>query len=301
MKVNRKALKLTRKQLREIQLVELEMLIELDRICRENNIRYMLGGGTLLGAVRHKGFIPWDDDIDVIMLREEYNKFCRVCKTKLDTARFFLQTMGTDPRYRIGYAKIRRLGTEYVRVGQENMGYHGGIFIDILPFDNLPGRGRDRKKFLRNCLILRKILYSKAGSMCEQSPFKRAGFKVLSWIPEKMIKRVYHSYVTQYNDEDAVYVRCVGFGDNTLYYKGMFEEWSELEFEGHRFYCPLNYDMYLKISYGYDYMLPPPKEERMGHAPVSSFKLPDTGLETAAGRTVPEEFTAGKQTKISLR
>ena len=80
---------LDQENLRKLQLIELELLIEFDRICRKNNIRYTLTGGTLLGAVRHGGFIPWDDDADVSMLRREYEKFKKVCEIELDDKYYF--------------------------------------------------------------------------------------------------------------------------------------------------------------------------------------------------------------------
>ena len=130
-------IKLSKKDLRNLQLIELEMIVEVDRICRKNHIKYTLDGGTMLGAVRHKGFIPWDDDADIVFTRHEYAKFYRACKRDLDTERFFLQEYRTDPFYRWGYAKLRRIGTEFIRAGQEHMKYRTGVCIDLFPVDNV--------------------------------------------------------------------------------------------------------------------------------------------------------------------
>ena len=122
---------LSQKDLRTLQLNELDLILEVHRICKKNGIRFSLDGGTLLGAARNQGFIPWDDDADVIFLREEYEKFFDVCKTDLNADRFFLQDYRTDPEYRWGYAKLRLKGTEFVRLGQEKMKYTTGVCIDI--------------------------------------------------------------------------------------------------------------------------------------------------------------------------
>ena len=106
---------LNSEQLKAIQQVELEMLIEIDRICRKNNIPYTLDSGTLLGAVRSKGFIPWDDDADIVMTRDAYERFFEICKTQLDKTRFFLQDYRTDENYRWGYPKKRRNDSLYQR------------------------------------------------------------------------------------------------------------------------------------------------------------------------------------------
>src|SRR5690606_2891856 len=145
--------------------VQLEILIEFDRICKKNNIKYQLFAGTLLGAVRHKGFIPWDDDIDVCLLRKDYNKFIQACKTDLDS-RSFLQTYVTDKNCIIQFAKLRKNNTLFLESGISDCKTHHGIFIDIFPLDNvLPNTfcGKMQQKLL---YIIGRINLSRVKKLC---------------------------------------------------------------------------------------------------------------------------------------
>ena len=143
--------------LRQLQMIELEILVEVDRICRKNGIHYSLTGGTLLGAVRHGAFIPWDDDADISMLRKEYVKFQDACKRDLDKERFYFQDIENTPGYRWGYGKVRRKGTVFLRENQEDMPYEQGVFIDIFPRDGIPDGVFLRKFHAMCCFCMRKI------------------------------------------------------------------------------------------------------------------------------------------------
>ena len=113
---------------RKMQLTELDMLVEFDKVCRKYNINYVLFGGSLLGAVRHQGYIPWDDDADIGMLREDYETFKRH-KDEMNPNICFFQDHDTDHEYRWGYGKLRRTGSTYVRVGQEHLKCKTGILL----------------------------------------------------------------------------------------------------------------------------------------------------------------------------
>lgn len=261
--------------LRRLQMTELEMLIEVDRICRKHNIKYSLDGGTLLGAVRHGGFIPWDDDADVVMLRPEYDKFYDACQKELDTKKFFLQEYRTDAGYRWGYSKMRRNGTVFLREGQEHVKCNQSVFIDIFVYDNVPDNAVIRRIHLFLCYCIRKGLYSEVGKMNASSSALRLWYRILYRIPRNrwfwLIEKI--AYIT--NQRRCELVRHMTYPYRKKCKYGLprecFDEYIEKEFEGYRFKIFKKYHLYLTRLYG-DYMSLPPKHMRKTH-PVSKIKL----------------------------
>jgi lipopolysaccharide cholinephosphotransferase len=263
-------------ELKQLQRVELEILIELDRVCRKYEIQYSLDGGTLLGAVRHKGFIPWDDDIDVIMLREEYFKFRKACRRELDHSLFFLQDYRTDPHYRWGYAKLRRNGTELMRPGQEKLKQHSGVYIDLFVADNVPDNPVVRRLHYLLCYLIRKMQYSEVGKDMEKNCVKKGLYRILSKVPRDTIFHIRNWLAARSNRKRTELISHYTFGYPKRCRYGLprkcFDEMVEMEFEGKRFYGFKDYHSYLFEHYG-DYMTLPPKEERVPHLEIERLKL----------------------------
>lgn len=279
---------LTPEQFRKMQLAELPMIRELDRVCRANDINYVLFGGSLLGAIRHKGYIPWDDDADIAMLREDYDKF-KQHAAELDPEICYFQDHDTDPEYRWGYGKLRRTGSKYVRVGQEHLKCKTGIFIDVFPMDDVPLStvGQMLQDF--HCFCLRKTLWSEVGKYSAKGPL-RLWFSLLSHVPVGFVFRQLERYTRKSNNKTPNRVRTLLFpASGKLYRKNpikerysMPKEWfldrAEYEFEGNLFYGTREYDTFLTYLYG-DYMEPPPEHSREQHSPFSEIvfpQMPDT-------------------------
>lgn len=259
--------------LRKIQMIQLEMLIEVDRICKKCGIHYNIIAGTLLGAIRHGGYIPWDDDADVAMLRNEYEKFRKACKVELDTSRFYFQDHRNTKGYRWGYGKIRRKNTLFLREYQEHMPYKQGIFIDIFPLDGVPNNYflRSLKNF--ECFCVRKILWSKVGKIAEKNFWKRQVYIVLDKIPEKDVFKHYHRMIRRANKKKTRMVRILTFptpNEEWGYYRNWYENSVDTKFEGINFQGIKDYDSYLSFKFG-NYMELPPMEKRKVH-PVSKLK-----------------------------
>ena len=208
---------LDEKQLGDLRAVQIEMLVEVDRICRKCGVKYNIVAGTLLGAVRHGGYIPWDDDADIALLRSDYEKFRKVCKTELDSSRFYFQDHRNTKGYRWGYGKIRRKNTIFLRENQEHMPYEQGIFIDIFPLDGVPDNYflRSLKNF--ECFCVRKILWAKVGKIAEKNHWKRLVYRALEKIPEQLIFRYYHCMVHHANKRETRMVRILMFPMHRLW------------------------------------------------------------------------------------
>ena len=192
---------------RRLQLLQLEMLVELDRVCRENNIDYVILAGTQLGAIRHKGYIPWDDDADVAMLREDYERFKSI-RTQLNPAICYFQDHTTDAVYRWGYGKLRKPGTVFIRVGQEHIHCQNGVFIDVFPLDDIPKSipGQMLQDF--NCFCLRKICWSEVERVRTTGLAKR-WWTIISKIPVEWVYRRLSHYTKKSQNSSDNFVRIL--------------------------------------------------------------------------------------------
>ena len=270
--------------LKDVQKVELEMLLFLDKVCKENNLKYFLVGGTLLGAIRHKGFIPWDDDVDVAMFREDYDKLASILKgNQYSNGKYFYQDDLTDKGYYLSYAKIRLLNSfayepNFAKTKMEQRGF----FIDIFPLDYCDKPSTRLK-------IRYKIL-----SVYNYRCFRNSGFvlrrggKPFWWICNlflhlrtkngviKAYKRKIKYGINKSNREYVASYSGANYYPKEIFKTELFGEGTYLEFEGHQLMVPSKYIEQTSQIYGNDFMnLPTSEEDKRIHLDLSKCLLED--------------------------
>lgn len=268
-----KRLHLTESQLKKLQAELVDLLVEFDRICNKHDIPYFLYGGTLLGAIRHKGFIPWDDDIDVAMFRDDYNKFKSIVAKELNKKKYFFQSQQTDKFYNWVFARLRKNNTVYKRVGQEHLKYHDGIFIDIFPLDDISENKLKQNFTLYICKLCKKALWAPIGIRYGKNLIHRSVFKMMNLIPRRILIKIYEYVAIKFNKDETTLIASHNAFSIVLK-KEWYKNSVEVEFEGLKFNSPVQYHQFLEARYG-DYMELPPKEDRIGHHYVSYIKFSD--------------------------
>lgn len=255
----------TTEQLQELKVIEVEMLRIFVDVCNKLGLRYYMLGGTLLGAVRHQGFIPWDDDIDVGMPRADYEVFLKKGQA-LMPEHLFVQCTKTEPEYLMCYTKIRNSNTTFLESSTSHLPINQGIFIDVFPLDYYPEQGCEQKKIDRKSRHLNARVGQKFKTTQKPSQIVR--------LKKLIIAMRYPSIKRAIQDRENLYrsVPRSGFlanyggawGKKEIVPADWYGEGVPLVFEGIQVMAPAKYHDWLTQVYG-DYMQLPPVEKRVSH------------------------------------
>lgn len=263
--------------LRDLQLFQLSILKELDRICKNNNIKYYLAYGTCIGAVRHHGFIPWDDDIDVHMMYDDYLRFMDVCKTQLDP-RFYFQSHFNDAKTYVSWNRIGVKNSTSINLSLSHVHMPWGICIDIFPifpYSDDPSTQAKISSYYRKFVLLSLKHYQK-GTLKESHGIEKIKKMAHLLIPDRLncfLFRHYFKKLGQINEKTNDYVTGPYMIEKNHYLKKeVFGDPVYLQFEDCKFPCPNNYHDYLTLIYG-NYMEIPKNKVKHSDDPNVIIKL----------------------------
>lgn len=254
--------------------IPLEILIYVADFCEKNGIRYSLAYGTLLGAIRHKGFIPWDDDIDIIMPRKDYERF----KQLYHSDKYPFSDITVNKSHPTCMGKVYDTKTVFCYKKIIRRSY--GLFIDVFVVDNFPNMVSERQRWLKTIKMFQHINSAKNTSIVDLYRAYKGRRRLqemllkLTPVPLGFVQNKISVLSVRYNNSVTGLVGITVSVDNPkdTYPADLFEHYTEVEFEGHRFSAIKNYDLWLKTCYG-DYMQLPPKEKQVSkHTIVAYYK-----------------------------
>lgn len=249
-------------QLEKLKKIELDILEKFIKICSDFGLSYYLECGSCLGAVRHKGFIPWDDDIDVVMPRKDYKRLLEIAQKELQPP-LFLQCSDTDSNWMQNYAKIRNSDTTFIESSIVNFDINHGVFIDIFPLDGFDNSKSFALKKQINNMIIGSYFNLNIGSW-KYRIFKffvrqlHISYKKARDRLDKLFSSV------DYDSSDMIISNCGFYGEKEIYPKAWLGKGCKARFEGLDVIIPECYDAYLTNYYS-NYMEFPPEEDRIPH------------------------------------
>jgi len=247
--------------LRKAQLRMLDILVEIDKICRKHNINYYLDGGTLLGAVRHKGFIPWDDDVDIIVFKKDYKKLSKILIAELPE-QFYFSDRTTNKHHIYGFGKVKDRNSvveDVIFDKSENQGVYVDIFTCSYSYSS---RFRKFVNFFHR--RVHRELFLKGDALCKSKFRKGINFAIAAASSPFVYSLViFHKILAAMKNKRLLSYDLIS--THVTYPEDVFSPPNEIEFEGKMFLCVNNTDKYLSILYG-NYMQIPPEEKRAPHA-----------------------------------
>ncbi len=266
--------------LKKLQETELDMLKDFAELCEKHNIDYFGCGGTCIGAVRHGGFIPWDDDIDIAFTRAEFDKFIQIAKKEF-AGKYNILNTETDPRYPLMTTRLIKVGTKFQEECFKNSKCEFGIFLDLYCFENIPDDERLMKKQAFWAWFWGKLLVMSAVShpTVYETGIKKAiisviafiGYYCLKLVPnaKKLFYKKAKKAATKYNNQETE--RIAWLFDPQRYTSMILKKdvlpTKKMPYSGLEIRFPGKIESYLGKRYGPDYMTPPPEDKRHNHPP----------------------------------